>query len=254
MLIKDGVYLASPVSRPYYTQHVASLLYTGKPAGGIAWDVVENQAIAVARNALVERFLNDSSKYEYLLFCDNDATWDPGSIVRLVNRKKKIITGVIFRRNIPPVPTMGDDVGLSPDGAHIYNFTRVMQEIDKFTEEYGDFYRDNKEDYTLPLSNLEDGLLEIDGCGMHFCLIHRDVFENMKRAKVPYFKSVEGNAGEDFYFCQQARRLGYKIYADLTVMTGHVFGPTITIGIRHFLEYYRNLKYFADVEETMLVK
>jgi GT2 family glycosyltransferase len=61
---------------------------------------------------------------------------------------------------------------------------------------------------------------EVEAAGMGCMLIHRNVFQSMKR---PFFDFV----GEDHGFCGAARKLGYKIVALPSVQCGHIGTPPV---------------------------
>lgn len=59
-------------------------------------------------------------------------------------------------------------------------------------------------------------LIEVEAVGMGCMLVKTAVMQQMKK---PLFQTVwveqsQDHMGEDFYFCQQARALGYKIWID----------------------------------------
>lgn len=61
---------------------------------------------------------------------------------------------------------------------------------------------------------------EVEAAGMGCMMIHRNVFQSMKR---PYFDYE----GEDYGFCGAARKLGYKIIALPSVQCGHIGTPPV---------------------------
>ena len=78
-----------------------------------------------------------------------------------------------------------------------------------------------------------EGLLEVDATGCHCLLIHRTVFEAIK-SDHPYrwFREDELSpgliAGEDIWFCVKAREVGYPIYVDTRLESGHVKRTILT--------------------------
>ena len=100
------------------------------------------------------------------------------------------------------------------------------------------------------LDQTKQDLWEIDGCGMHFTMIRRDVVEAIKH---PLFldKGTTG-AGEDFYFCRKVREAGFPIYIDESIHTGHSIGEQKTFGIRELLEYSKHVNDLdLDMADTM---
>jgi hypothetical protein len=85
----------------------------------------------------------------------------------------------------------------------------------------------------------EDGLVEIEGTGLGFACIRREVMERLAERvpKLRYFgakepvpalfreDSADGQArGEDYAFWSDVKDMGYRIYADATIRLGHIGG------------------------------
>lgn len=240
--MKEAVFVGTPTTRDFDALHVTSLLGSDKPNGGFFWYPVIGQSIAVARNQIVRVFLNYPDNFKYLLMVDSDATWHPESIIRLMERNLPVVTGIIFRRGLPPIPMLGKQVGRDEDDNTVYSFGPTMEKIKEFVEDYK-FGMDVPNTMTTQDRGMKD-LFEIDGCGMHFCMIRRDVLEKIDK---PWFASPSANAGEDFYFCQNVKKAGFQIFGDVSVMTGHIIGPGIDIGLREYLAFY---KYSDEVKKT----
>ncbi len=91
----------------------------------------------------------------------------------------------------------------------------------------------------------ERGLLPLRHIGTGFLLIKREVFERMKMDKGPLIEYLEDESdklmydffdmprqrdsagkvrkiSEDWHFCNEARRLGYKVYGDTRVLLMHI--------------------------------
>jgi GT2 family glycosyltransferase len=101
-------------------------------------------------------------------------------------------------------------------------------------------------------AKLMNGLFETDSTGGACLAIRRDVLEKMKK---PYFKfeydeeTRNRDFGEDFYFCREAKRLGYPIFVDTDVIFDHIkelsmFGAVKTVKAvtKHELERYHEEK------------
>lgn len=225
-----GVFVATPTTRAFELGFVQSLVGDGYP-GRRFWGTIQNQAADIARNMLVEDFLK--SDYEYILFVDSDATWSPRAIERLVERERDVICGVFFKRDIPPVPTIGTDGGSSIEGRRMYDFGVTMRAIKRTVDAAELWEQHVVNDLVLPMERGKD-LLQIDGCGMHFVLVKREVVERIEK---PWFACTTRGAGEDFYFCRKVAEAGFDLWCDLTVYTGHINGA-LNIGLRQFLMYY----------------
>jgi hypothetical protein len=223
-----SVFLGTPTTRDFSPQYVTSLFRT-QLKGALAFHTLVGQAIEIGRNRIVETFL--ANKMDYLLMHDSDATWHPGAVQRLVERGLPVVTGVIFKRSLPTVPTIGRDVGPSPSDErnHLYSFADTINQIQRVVvrEKIGP---ETPNELLLPKH--PDDLQEIDGCGAHFCLIRRDVLETIGK---PWYRATGTNAGEDFDFCRRVKAAGFPLYVDYSVFTGHVLGPSLELGLREFL-------------------
>lgn len=226
----SGVMVGVPYSRPHYGGFLESLVFAETPEH-VEFMQLYGWSLDLARNFLTRSFLAGSSGF--LLLADNDAEFHPGAIMRLMGHNLPVVCGCMWTKGVPPKPTMGKYLGKAKNGKHFYRFSHVAQAIlEKARRELGE---------EMPESNAfllgEAELMEIDGCGMHFTLIRRDVIEAMG-PRGPWWR-FEGDetGGEDFYFCRKARALGFKIYADLSVQTGHLTGEEkeASFGLREFM-------------------
>ncbi len=239
--IMPDIFIGSPNSKPWSSEYLKSLLFCEKPPdGNFVWNHVPNQAISIARNLLCERFL--STPCNVLILIDNDASWGEQTITReynrIINDGVRMVSPIIFKRSLPCYPTMGKHTGKDIHDNHVYNFSHVMKAIvERCKEEGADL---TVEDEVL-FPKRDHDLMEVDGVGGHFMVIHREVLEAIKP---PYFMNTSLNAGEDFYFCRKVRKAGFKIYADLSAYTGHVVGEGFVYGLREFLAFY---EYAADM-------
>jgi hypothetical protein len=152
-----------------------------------------------ARNKLVADFLETEA--DALMFIDADTVFPPENIFRAVkfSEGKDIVAGVC--------PLKRDDV-------------RFRVSI--------------KEPYVV-----DDGLLEVERAGTAFMLIRRHVLEEMiKHYPTAYDSDTdrdhhvlfdfqvteEGYLGEDYTFCDRARKHGFRIWVDPLMQFDHI-GP-----------------------------
>ncbi len=242
------VLLGTPTTRDFDALHVSCLLQTDMDKMTSIWYPVVGQSIDVGRNIIVDFALKTKEKPDFLMFIDSDATWHPGAVKRLISRNLPVVTGVIFKRGLPPVPTFGTYAGRNAENDHMYNFGKMSDEIIKrTTERKFDLQTEN----ALLLDKKDDDLVEIDGTGMHFCCIRRDVLEKIKP---PRFTRTSWLAGEDFDFCRKVREAGIKIYADFSVYTGHIFSAGMEEGLREFLAFYTYTQDVDNLSPYTLVK
>lgn len=224
-----GVYIATPHTRAFEGAFVDALVQIDGRTS--IWKRIENQPIAYARNLLMDDFKKNCKDREFFLSVDSDATFTQAAIDRLVARNAPVICGVFFKRDFPPVPTIGVEVSKNPNGSRNYNFGYTMEKVlNHLPSKDPEYYKTNE----VVLSEREGDVVPVDGMGMHFTMIRRDVVEKMKP---PYFVDFSVNAGEDFSFCRKAKDLGFKLYCDMSVYIGHIAGPGINLGLKQFLMF-----------------
>lgn len=135
--------------------------------------------------------------FDYCLYLDSDVIPPSDAVLKLMSRRKPIISGVYHRRSPPEgVPVM------LKGGKWIQN------------------YKPNT-------------IMEVDLVGAGCLLVHRSVFQTLpqQREGKHWFdwrvdmQSVlpQGAAmSEDFTFCQHAKSNGFKIYVDTSVVCKHI--------------------------------
>lgn len=202
--------------------HVASELFLScmltdwsftPPGTTVSWQVVQGSILPAQRNELVQRMEGD-----WILFIDSDMAFDPLAIGRLVATRDEfdldIVGGLCFQRVAPYQPTLYMRHG-PDDGGYL------------FREQW------------------DDDIVEVDGTGMAFLLIHRRVFERMVRVfenrpgftwppreerlkiRPPNFFRWTDGLGEDLRFCQEAKTAGSRIWVDTRIEIQHVGSQTI---------------------------
>lgn len=149
-----------------------------------------------ARNAICRHFL--ASDCTDLLFLDSDVDWEPEGLVHLAKRELDIVGGVYpYRR----------------DGGE----QMPVRLMDRNT-------------------HAVDGILEVDGLPTGFLKIKRSVFERMKDTVPRYFDKLDptylffarptpqqdmARWGGDIDFCNRAKGLGFRLFADSEIRLGH---------------------------------
>ena len=182
------------------------------PDRPIEWSVIQGSILTSQRNELVQRMRGD-----WIIFIDADMVFDVHAIQQLVAAREEgdfdILGGLCFQRVAPYQPTL------------------YMRE------------QPNSGGY-LFLEKWEDDIVEVDGTGLAFVIIHRRVFERMvqkldnrpsfvwppyeervRLAPPDFFKWI-GGVGEDLRFCQDAKASGSRIFVDTRIKIGHV-GDTV---------------------------
>jgi len=202
--VTRSVFLATPTySGQLSVEYVGSLLanLADLTVRGIVPDIAFKPGlcyVALARNELVSDFL--ASGADDLVFLDDDVGFPADGIWKLLRHDLDIVAGVY--------PTKRDDT---------YFPLRYLPD--------GGF--------------LTDGLIEVEGLPTGFMRVRRRVIERMIEkmperkftdpvSKVSHYdlfacERVDGVWwGEDYRFCQLARQLGFKLWADPDIDFRHV--------------------------------
>ena len=169
-------------------------------------DIVEckGMPIDVARNQLVEAALKKGS--EWIFFLDSDVVpKEDNCIERMIatmqHHGMKILSGLY--------------IGKKHEGWFPCAWKKVGN--NKFS----------------PLKpDLKPGIYEVDVVGAGLLMIHRSVFEAMKPPWFLWTKNTYDKDGkpraddmvasEDFVFCLQAAKLGFKTFLDMTIKADHM--------------------------------
>ena len=161
----------------------------GLPVLKGAWFEGARQRIVTSRNLLREQIL--SKNYDYFLSLEQDVIPPKDIIERLVHYNKEVISGVYFTVK---------DKALRP----------LL--VAKHPEKESFHYLDSDKILEYP------SILEVSFCGLGCLLISRKVLEKIS------FRYVEGNKSfDDFWFCKDATKEGFSIFADPKVVCNHLF-------------------------------
>lgn len=147
-----------------------------------------------ARNDLVAKFLTKTPDATHLLFWDDDIIPSANDLGILWSHNEPIVSGLYFKKQPPHEPLMSLIVKDVESGER--GMTHLID------------WEDDKPYY-------------VDGVGMGFILIRRDVFQ---KVKPPWFKF--GFLSEDYNFCLKAKEAGFKIKVDTRVKLIHISDRT----------------------------
>lgn len=171
-----------------------------------------------ARNDLLRRRRKDA---DFVLFCDDDIVVEKDTLERLLSHKKDIVAGLCTKRADPPEPV----------------FRQWLDEI---------------QNYGIIMEWPEGKLVEVDATGTGLLLVSRKVIEDVAREFYPFSNNGDGfwfefmkgphgaEWGEDVSFCWKARRLGFRIFVDTSVVPGHI--GDYPYGVGDFLYYQEAVK------------
>jgi hypothetical protein len=180
--------------------------------------------IDVARNLLVEMFLQTDA--DYMWFLDQDAAFLPQTLERLMSWDLPIVGALEMMR----MPEQCYPMALKEQRAD-GTFRVQASEVYGFIGQHYD-YVSNQPQILNPAP--PGCLLETRWTGCHCLLIHRDVLEQMEP---PWFQGYDPG-GEDQYFCEKAHDdLGFTTYVDMSVLAGHASTDRI-IGAFDFMAHF----------------
>ena len=179
--------------------------------------------IPEARNQIVAQVLKE--KHEWLLFFDSDATAAWGTLPRLLSWKVPVVSALCFKRKRPVTPACG----ICNHTHGVYFNPSPVDAIADWLGHYGQLL--TAEATILPTAP-EDSLMAVDVMGTHCTLIHRSVLEaipepHFVRITPPEFSST----GSDYDFCIKAKKAGFPVYVDRSVVSGHLEGTRELAGI-----------------------
>lgn len=239
-----GLYLAYPYSRPHTDKFLRSVvnLAASSGYGSLSISPLYGYSLDNARNAIAASFLESDA--DYLLCVDNDCEFEPEAVLRALSYDLPMVAGCMYTRDIPPRPTCGHFVGQSKTGTFYYRYAEITRRIIAKAQEHGITHETATNSMVFPPTKTD--LLEVDGVGLHFALIRRDVLEAIQP---PYFAFLGSTtAGEDYYFCRKIKEAGFPIYLDLSVQTAHIESETWSFGIKQLLY----IAQFLDLERDIL--
>lgn len=133
---------------------------------------------------------NWATRYDYLFAVDSDITFKPNTLKKLLQADKDIVSGLYIQRK---------------PGQHIL-----------------ELYRQGR---NIPYNDIKGlGLIQIDGCGFGCVLVKSEVFRTMTYPHFVYRAAIDHahTLSEDVYFCMKAKDLGFKIFADTTILCEHI--------------------------------
>ena len=128
--------------------------------------------------------------HDYLFFVDADIVVPVDALTKLLSHNVDIASGLYIQRT----PELITIELLNLDGSRV-----------------------------LP-TQLTGNLQEIGACGMGCCLIRREVLVDVGYPQFVYKSALDhkNTQPEDFYFCNQARQKGYRVWADTSINCSHI--------------------------------
>ena len=186
--------------------------------------VINESLITRARNICVASFLSSPAKFTHLMFIDADITFEPWHILALLARDEDVVGGLYTAKSMP---------------------TRIIA---------NNWIGDEK----------DNGLREARKIGTGFMMIKRHVFEKLdahpnvvpvtwetgmpdevKTGLKTYFDTSVRDGrylSEDWFFCENWRDLGGKVWLDTNVQLAHTGSFVYGLGAQE--ELYKSLHGF----------
>lgn len=174
--------------------------------------------ITRARNNLARTFIQDKTM-DMMMFIDADVTWKQEDVLRLILSDKDFVGGVYPRKKIHwDVVAKAARAGKQnpQDWAYSYLFNGIEG------------------------SEAEDDLIEVTHAATGFLLLRRNVFDTLIPITKSYDDVIDGNSvtgwdffkvgigengrytSEDYWFCNDWRKTGGKIYINPFIRLGHI--------------------------------
>lgn len=133
---------------------------------------------------------NWAQRYDYLFSVDSDIAFKPDTLRKLLAHDRDIVSGLYIQRK---------------PGQHIL-----------------ELYRGGK---NVPYNDIKGlGLVEIDSCGFGCVLVKGGVFRKMTYPHFVYKSALDhaNTVSEDTYFCLKAKHLGFRVFADTSILCEHI--------------------------------
>ncbi len=187
--------------------------------------VTERTLVQSARNILAKGFLDTDCEWAFWWDCDTivPANVIPQLFKTATEQNAKFVSAIYYQRLGGHFPCIWKKDPILENGESP-KFT-PQSELGPMNETTNDEYRHF---FVMP-GPKNTKPFKIDVCGFGCCLTHRSMFEKIA---YPYFKIISGECSEDFYFCVEAKKAGFQLWADPIPRLGHI-GPAQVIYREH---------------------
>lgn len=185
-----------------------SLLYLQKPPN---WNLIESGRCIVdqARNQIADMALKLG--IDYVLMIDDDHTFPPDMLYRLLSYEKDVVAALGFRR-------------AEPFGPCVFSWETDPGNGNLMVMDRPDLIR--------------KGLQKVDAVGFGAVLIKMSVFQKLQPEKPgQWFKFDE--VGEDLHFCHLCAQAGVEIWCDTDLVIPHIADEGIEVSDFHFFEHHK---------------
>ena len=204
--------------------------------------------VSRARNNLVAKAMTDPNM-THMLFIDNDITWDPDSILKLLVADKPLVGGIYplkhynWERLVTANPENPNVVQNWIDRKNQSMFKDAIPDVDMVHHRMLSYNLN----YSTPTLKIENNLTAVRHIATGFMMIKRKVIEKMQLAfpstkyvdDVGFLSSKESEQAfalfdcgvedghyfsEDWLFCHRWTKMGGEIHVDVTINLNHT-GP-----------------------------
>ena len=173
----------------------------------------DKQKFSNARNMAVTGVLLHPEETQGIMWVDSDIIIPPTGIMQLLGDVKEwqldFVTAIYHQKTDPYIPVV-----------FIYD-----KDVNKY----------------FVVERFQEGCLTMIGpdggaCGFGFCYTSMKMLKEMRAMPdfdkeqgkwFPDTRDIPGGMGEDFNFCDRARRLGYMLYLDTSIELGHMGGGIV---------------------------
>lgn len=182
---------------------------------------VVRERMVNSRNILREKMLN--SGYDYFFNIDQDVIVPPDIIQSFLKHSKEIITGIYYgiivsggkEKAFPVIYKSWDKEEIEYFKSHLEEM-KIKRKIEyKFIEENNFNYSKLMRFFSVEEVE-EPKLIEVRACGTGCIFINRTVLEKIK------FRFEGDKFFDDYFFCEDAIKNNYKIYADTGIKCRHL--------------------------------
>jgi len=215
---------------------------------GISVDFCKNDSlVSRARNNLVARAMNNPAM-THIMFIDNDITWDPIDIIKLLIAKKPLVGGIYPLKHYNWNNILHDKKNPNSDNivADWIRNKEKSQFKDVITDENMIQYKilSYNVNYLTNTIQVENNLTKVKHLATGFMMIQRNVIDNLCKAfpstkytdDVSFLKPEENKYAyalfdcgveddhyysEDWMFCHRWTKLGGSVYIDVTINLTH---------------------------------
>lgn len=202
------ILIAIPTPREVEPECLKSIYGLDKCGHEVLLDITYGYEIDAERNCIAQNAIDGG--YDYVLMVDSDVVLPSDALRNLLDPQTDIVLGQYRERR------------------RINNTEKKCTCLNRFGKDrnFNDEDAISVEEFN---SMREQGLnrIEIHGGGCGCILISTNALKQMEKPWFNFITYPDGSClSEDLYFCLEAQRFGFKVYADTRVQCGHILKQT----------------------------